>query len=128
MGQMVFDAFTHEQDIRGALDAPGGRESAAAAIAFDWITANMRAPADASPDDPRLRPPIHVVTEAGEADILGSAAATTTVRVSRFEFLRTITGRRSRHQIETLDWDGEPRVDDLCGNDIFRPATLDIIE
>ena len=131
MGQMVFDAFTHEQDIRGALDTPGGRESAAAAIAFDWITANLRAPADASSDDPRRRPPIRVITEAGEADILGPSAATTTattLRVSRFEFLRTITGRRSRHQIELFDWDGAPRVDDLYGNDIFRPAMLDVIE
>lgn len=33
VGQMVFDATTHEQDIRGALVAPGGRESDSLAIA-----------------------------------------------------------------------------------------------
>jgi uncharacterized protein (TIGR03083 family) len=128
MGQMVFDAFTHEQDIRGAFDEPGGRESAAAAISFDWIVTSLQAPADASPDDPRLLPPIHVVTDAGEADIFGAPGAATTLRVSRFEFLRTITGRRSRRQIEALNWDGAPRVDDLCVNDLFRPSLVDIVE
>ena len=127
MGQMVFDAFTHEQDIRGALGEPGGRESQAAAIAFDWITTNLRAPADAAPDDPRLRPPIHIITDAGDVDILGRTGAPTTLRLSRFEFLRAITGRRSRQQIETLDWDGAPRVDDLYVN-FFRPSAVDIIE
>jgi uncharacterized protein (TIGR03083 family) len=128
MGQMVFDAFTHQQDIRGALGEPGGRESPAAAIAFDWFTANLQAPPDVSTDDPPLRSPIHLVTEAGNVDILGPPGAGTTLRVSRFEFLRAITGRRSRAQIEAMDWDGAPRVDDLCGNAVFRPAALDIVE
>jgi len=128
MGQMVFDAFTHEQDIRGALHAPGDHESAAAVISFDWITSNLRAPADASPDDPGVRPPIHVVTDDVEVDILGPSGVATTLHVSRFEFLRSVTGRRSRRQIEALGWDGEPRVDDLCSNDVFRPSTADIIE
>jgi len=128
MGQMLFDAFTHEQDIRGALGEPGRRDSAAEAIAFDWIVTSMQAPADASPDDSRLRPPIHLVTDAGEADIYGAPGSATTLRVSRFEFLRSITGRRSRRQIEALGWDGAPRVDDLCVSDLFRPALVDIVE
>lgn len=128
IGQMVFDAFTHDQDIRGALDEPGGRESAAAAISFDWSVTSLQAPTVGEPDDPRLRPAIHLVTEAGEADILGPPAAATTLRVSRFEFLRAITGRRSRRQIEALDWEGSPRVDDLVVNDFFRPSPVDIVE
>jgi len=128
MGQMVFDAFTHAQDIRGALGEPGGRESLAAAISFEWIVTNLQAPGDASPDDARLRPPIRVVTDAGEVDILGPAGAATTLRLSRFEFLRTITGRRSRRQVEESDWDPSPRVDDLYGNEVFRPAAVDVIE
>jgi len=128
IGQMVFDAFTHQQDIRGALGQPGGRESPATAIAFDWITTTLQAPADVSRDDPTLRPPIHLVTEAGDVDIVGPPGDGTTLRVSRYEFLRTITGRRSRAQIEAMDWDGAPRVDDLCGYAIFRPAAVDIVE
>ena len=129
MGQMVFDAFTHDQDIRGALGAPGDHDSAAITIAFDWIVANLAAPADADPDDARLRPAIQLCTEVGVTDILGLPGSGTTLRVSRLEFLRTFTGRRSRRQMEELDWDGEPRVDDLCGgNEVFRPAELDVIE
>jgi hypothetical protein len=33
---MVTDAVTHEQDIRGALDAPGGRDCDALDGAFRW--------------------------------------------------------------------------------------------
>ena len=52
IGQMVFDAWTHEQDIRGALGAPGGRDSAAARIAFDWMVGNLQAPDDIDPSRP----------------------------------------------------------------------------
>ena len=128
MGQMVFDTFTHEQDIRGALGVPGGRESAAAAVSFTWMVSRLQAPADVSPDNSRLRPPIHLVTESGEVDILAPPGAGTTLRLSRYEYLRAVTGRRSRRQIEALDWDGAPRVDDLCVNEFFRPSAVDIIE
>jgi uncharacterized protein (TIGR03083 family) len=132
MGQMVFDAFTHGQDIRGALGVPGARDSSAAEISFDWMVPNLRAPADIDPEDPRLRPPIHVVTETTEVDIVGPpggpSGTGTTLRISRFEFLRSVTGRRSRRQIEAYDWTPAPRVDDLCSNEVFRPAALDILE
>ena len=39
IGQMVFDAWTHEQDVRGALGEPGAREGAAVDIAWDWFVA-----------------------------------------------------------------------------------------
>ncbi len=128
MGQMVFDAFTHDQDVRGALDEPRARDGAAAEIAFSWMVPNLQPPADVSPDDPRLRPTLRLLTEVGEFDILGPRPPATAVHLSRFEFLRVITGRRSRRQIEALAWEGEPRVDDLCVGDPFHPATVDILE
>lgn len=127
MGQMVFDAFTHEQDIRGALEEPGGRESPAAAIGFDWFVANIRRRADADSGE-GARPAIRLVTETDDLEILGRGPAATTLRVSRYEFIRAITGRRSRHQIEAFDWEGEPRVDDLFFTDLFRPSPADILE
>src|SRR5918994_1956626 len=36
IGQMTCDAATHEHDIRGALERPGGRDSDAVAVGFNW--------------------------------------------------------------------------------------------
>jgi uncharacterized protein (TIGR03083 family) len=127
MGQMVFDAFTHEQDIRGALGEPGGRESAAAAIGFDWFVTNIRRRPGAESGE-GARPAIRLVTEADDVEILGPGPVAATLRVSRYEFVRAITGRRSRHQIEAFGWEGEPRVDDLFFTDLFRPAPADLLE
>ena len=47
-GQFMVDVTTHEHDIRGALDAPGARESDAMAIGFAWLgdrVAELRAAA-----------------------------------------------------------------------------------
>jgi uncharacterized protein (TIGR03083 family) len=134
IGQMVFDAWTHEQDIRGALGAPGGRDSAAARIAFDWMVGNLQAPDDIDPSDPRIRPGIEVRTEAGTVVIFGPPAGTDlgtragALAVSRYEFLRTITGRRSRSQIAALDWEGDALVERLVLGDPFEPSVVDILE
>ena len=37
-GQWVYDACTHEHDIRQALAVPGARDSDAVAIGFEWGT------------------------------------------------------------------------------------------
>src|SRR5260370_26872696 len=36
-GQALFDAATHEHDLRHLLDTPGARESDAMAIGWEWI-------------------------------------------------------------------------------------------
>src|SRR5436190_721300 len=36
-GQAIFDAATHEHDLRHAIGAPGARESDAIAVGWDWI-------------------------------------------------------------------------------------------
>jgi uncharacterized protein (TIGR03083 family) len=134
IGQMVFDAWTHEQDIRGALGTPGGRDTAATEVAFDWMVGNLRAPDDVDPADPRLRPGIELRTEVGTVTIFGAppnvhlGGPEAVLEVSRFEFLRTITGRRSRDQIAALAWSGDPLVDRLVLGDPFHPAALDIVE
>jgi uncharacterized protein (TIGR03083 family) len=134
IGQMVFDAWTHEQDIRGALGVPGGRDTAATAIAFDWMVGNLQAPDDTDPADPRLRPGLEVRTEAGTVVIFGPPPGVDPVEreggleVSRYEFLRTVTGRRSRAQIAALAWDGDALVESMVLGDPFHPAAVDIVE
>lgn len=124
MGQMVFDAWTHEQDIRGALGEPGARECAAVDIAFDWWVAagHEQLVTDDTPGSFRL------VTEHGEI-VLGPGAPAVTLRTSRYEFLRALTGRRSRAQVQRLDAECDQPLDELLfTTSFFTPAAHDLIE
>lgn len=38
----------------------------------------------------------------------GAAAGTLGLRASPYDFLRSVSGRRSRNQVAALDWDGDP--------------------
>ena len=103
-GQWVYDACTHEHDIRHALGAPGARDSDAVAIAFEWGT-------DRLGDWPR-RPGCarHSCSTPTAAVPRPSAPAKprAAVRVDRFEVIRAMTGRRSVAQMEAYGWDGPP--------------------
>jgi uncharacterized protein (TIGR03083 family) len=121
IGQMVFDAWTHEQDVRGALHEPGAREGAALDLAWEWFVQtheSVGAPEGGS---------IRVVSDVGEA-LLGSGEPVATVSASRYELLRAITGRRSRAQVRALDVDGADLDGVLFVSDFFRPAGSDIVE
>jgi uncharacterized protein (TIGR03083 family) len=121
-GQLLFDAWTHEQDLRGALGEPGGRDSAAARRAFDWIADGMdqRDRADG-------RGALSLLTEAGARDV-GVPPAAATVRTTRFELLRAVTGRRSVAQVQRWEWTGEPQADRIVIAPFFHPATDDVLE
>ena len=125
MGQMVFDAWTHEQDVRSALGLACDRDSDALDVSFDWwlSTALLMTPAASGE-----APPIRLVTEAGEVT-LGVGEPVHTLTTSRFELLRTVTGRRSVAQVQRLDFDGDAPLHELVlAGDFFRPATHDIVE
>ncbi len=124
VGQMTFDATTHEQDLRGALGAPGGRESDSLAIAYDWAVDRLGERLDAAGNAP-----MRFETESGTRVAgTGDADATTTLRSSRFDVLRSMSGRRSVAQVEALDWNTAPRPADLLLADFFVPPTADLLE
>jgi hypothetical protein len=124
MGQMVFDAWTHEQDVRGALGEPGARDGGAADIALQWfVTSNQAMPSSAQ-DRPGA---LHLVLDADEYQI-GAGTPVSTVRTSKFEFLRAVTGRRSREQVRAYDSDGADLDGILFVHDFFSPAERDIVE
>src|SRR3954447_14031758 len=83
-GQVLFDAVTHEHDIRNAVGAPGARDVPAIGMAFDWI-AWGRSMGGA----PKLRFDVgDAVVESGGGEVVA------TVSTTRFELVRAIAGRR----------------------------------
>jgi hypothetical protein len=110
------DITCHEHDIRGALHRPGARESAGV-----WHTSDRLIT--------MLQPsrPVHITVEDGTyrcGPVEGPEIQLTT---TRFEALRWRTGRRSRTQLSTMHWSGDPApiIDELY---LFGPATVDLVE
>lgn len=120
-GQLLFDGWTHGQDIRGALQAPGDQDSPAAARSYVWATEVMAG------RDRDARPKLSLITEAG-ACVIGAGEPTGTLRASRFELLRAMTGRRSKAQVRSYAWEGRPDPERLLLAPFFHPPENDLIE
>jgi len=121
-GQLMADAVTHEQDIRGALGAPGGRDAPALAIGVEWglgvIGRRMRDGGEGS---------LRVEHDDGSVD-LGEGEPRSTLRASRFEVGRAMAGRRSRAQMRAYDWQGDFEPDGLLMASFFVPPEADLVE
>ncbi len=109
-GQALFDAATHEHDIRCALRSAGARDSDAMVIGWTWML------------DTRTRgggPALCFATEEGE-ERSGTGDLLARIEASRFDLLRAMTGRRSASEIAQYGWDREPNPDLLIAAPIFR--------
>ena len=108
-GQAIFDAAAHEHDLRHALGRPGARDSAAIAVAWDWII------------DARTRggePAVCFVVD-GVEQVSGTGDIVARVAAPRFELFRAVSGRRAAAEIEQYQWDGEPDPQMLIASTIF---------
>jgi uncharacterized protein (TIGR03083 family) len=112
-GQALFDAVTHEHDVRQALARPGGRDSDAMELSWDWLV-NVRTLAGA--------PAIRFVTERRD-DVAGTGAPEVTVRAPRFELLRATTGRRTVEEMTSYGWEPAPDVEVLLAAPFFTIRT-----
>jgi uncharacterized protein (TIGR03083 family) len=112
-GQALFDAATHEHDIRNALGMPGARDSDAVVIAWEWFVDSRTRGGGAA---------IRFVTDAGD-QIAGVGEPVATVKTSRFELVRAITGRRSASEIESYGWEPAPQPELLLGAPMFKLRT-----
>jgi len=83
ISQFVMDAVTHEQDMRSALGVPGGRDSKAVEVGVGFFL-NLIEVSD---------PPLF--------DALVNTSA------SKWDVLRSLTGRRTVEQMNALGLDGE---------------------
>jgi len=118
----VIDVATHEHDIRGAVGAPGARETEVVRLGSDQLLTWLRPPV-----------PLRIEVEDETYDLgpegagAGAGDAAIVLRTGRFESLRWRMGRRSRTQLAGLDWAGDPApvLDHLV---VFGPSPLDIAE
>jgi len=81
LSQFMFDQANHEQDIRATLKQPGGRDSAAVAIAEGFLRDSLSRNSDLA------------IAHLADHKLTG------------FEFLRSLSGRRSRNQISHNGFD-----------------------
>ena len=112
--QAVIDLTTHEQDLRGAVDRPGARDTAELAFAFELVA--QRAV--------EVVPGLRVESDGA---MFGPQDATCTLRGDRYDLYRAMMGRRSTAQLRALDWGGEPPVE-VEAVAVFGPAPADVLE
>lgn len=96
----VADAWNHEQDIRGALDAPGGRDPAAELASLEGYI-GLRAAGFAG------LAPLRFVAGHHEFST-GEGEPGATVTAEPFELARMICGRRTVEEMRAYRWDGDP--------------------
>lgn len=101
--RLLIDAWTHEQDLRGALGSPGGRSGPAFELVVDLLERGL-----ATGVDQAGLGAIHYYDDVGRETLLGSSPAGIELRCSRFELARSRMGRRSVDQIASLGWFGDP--------------------
>src|SRR5205823_4449919 len=112
-------AMTHEHDVRHAVGACGAQDTDVVAQSFGWA---VRVAGRGRTEALRLR------TEVGEA-VTGAGEPVALISLSRFDFVRAVSGRRSTRQIAAYDWHGaEPRPELLLTAPIFSLAATDLDE
>ena len=122
IGQMVFDAVTHEHDIRNALGASGAHDSDAVLMSADWVCAM-------APLRTAARGNAIVVEWPGGKLQLGTGEVVNSVRLdSAFELVRSVSGRRSAKQLGAADWSATPEPEAFLLADFFTFPNVDIIE
>lgn len=123
--RLVSDAWTHEQDIRGALGRAGAREDNAAlapTLAIQTATLGERLDAAGLPG-------IAIRGADGTACDTGRHPVGITLRVpTAWHYLRAVTSRRSRAQVSAMQWEGAPADRWIEAFFRFTPPEHDILE
>jgi mycothiol maleylpyruvate isomerase-like protein len=133
--QLVFDALTHEHDIRGALNEPGSRTGD---LTFEVALGFSTTMGDQFIRQAGLTA-LELITPTIGSVQLGdpkSASGHVTLDTSDFEALRAQGGRRSVRQLLALPWHGDPtnllpaftHLVSAFTNDGIRPPDNDLLE
>jgi len=112
----VIDVASHEQDIRGAVGQPGARDTEVIREMSGWLLTQLSPPVRLS-----------VTVEGTQIRVGPDGEPVLGLTTTWYEAFRRRMGRRSRGQLATLDWSGDPApvLDHLV---IFGPARADIVE
>lgn len=119
------DQWTHEQDVRGALGRPGGRDEPVVA----WLLAGSFARLGRRWAD-KGRPTVRVEGSSG-AWLLGDGEPAATLAASDFELARALLGRRSPAQLRAMARPGsDPAAVDaaVAALPFFGPRQDDLVE
>lgn len=100
---IVSDIAAHHQDLRGALDRPGDRESAAVTLGLQRYIAGLGQRLDGA------GLPALLLRTPDRDYQAGSGSPATTVTASAWELFRALGSRRSTSQILALTWSGDPQ-------------------
>jgi uncharacterized protein (TIGR03083 family) len=121
--QWIFDSANHEHDVRGAIGRPGARDDAAVSVGNRFILDALGAGFPAS------IPSLRIVSDPFDR-VVGGGQPEATLTAEPFELLRAVSGRRSRAQIEDLDWGGADPTPwlPLFTFGPFTPSATDILE
>ena len=121
--QFVFDACTHEHDIRGAVGRAGGRDADSVRVGLSFVTAAL----DGMVAEGRL-PGIELATPDFTA-VLGEPPAPVRLTAPTFELFRSFAGRRSAAQFRSLAWEGDPAPFlAFFAEGPLRPPDRDLVE
>lgn len=117
----INDLVHHEFDVRGAVGDTGNRDGELVDTMFKAFAGFL----DESFKANNL-PALRVVARDNEVTI-GEGKPQGDLRISAFEFLRMVTGRRSLAQIHAMDWnvDPAPWLDHIS---LMPPRETDLIE
>jgi uncharacterized protein (TIGR03083 family) len=126
--QAVFDALTHEHDIRGAIAEPGFRtEDPAFAVAAGFLTTMLdRALSRTGDACLQLTTPTTGPAQLGDP---AKAHSEIVVELNDFEALRAFGGRRSHRQLLALPWrGGAEALLPVFDRSVVRPPADDLTE
>ena len=98
LSQLVFDAATHEHDLRHALGVPGARESSAVAVGIGFLALRLEGRPDGSP--------VRLIVDGVE--VVSGDDGLPVLRTSAFDAMRSFGSRRTKLQIAALAWNAEP--------------------
>lgn len=100
--QFVFDACTHEHDLRGALGRPGARDSSSLRVGLGFVEMML---------DGLIRGhdlPSLLLDLGDECVSAGPLPTSVALTADRFDVFRAFGGRRSVEQIRAMAWTGDP--------------------
>lgn len=98
------DLIIHIHDVQHALGQPVDGSGIATKLAAHRYVPSLQERALE-----QMNLGVRIELTDGEAyDAPAGAADTITLRCSSLDYLRSVTGRRSRRQVEALDWSGDP--------------------